>query len=488
MLGRFGCLAGCVGIVLGLSACGEDRPAAGDSDSEEGGSGGAITVGGGGAGASTGTGGASTSCGDGVVDAGEECDTAGPSATCDADCTTPACGDGERNAAAGEGCDDGNTADGDFCSAACLPTEVVLEGPFQSNTSPGGTISVAATQGRFVAAWAKDEIGSVSGPLQYASWQADGTPVVAKQTLDASAPAAGPMAVDAAGRVLMLYWTGAAYSTQYRYASPGGDLGGAAQTLLPGYLAGQLGAPGSGGFCVLGFDGQIRCTGAADAFGAPTTLVPVGSNSYPIASAELLPTAQGLAAAYIVQGDGAQDPDELRLRLLDGAGAPAAAELLVSPVQNTFLLGGVARPDGGFAFAAANYDEVAFLPFSADGQLDAANVTTLATGVIGSRIVGHSSGRFVLVYREITAELDPNLGTVIETCSIQARVFSDSGQPLAAPLPVYEPPHGVCAWPASVALNDAGDLFAGWAQFVDGASATSTCQVSAKILPGVVPP
>lgn len=58
-------------------------------------------------------------CGDGVVDADEECDTGGESATCDADCTAPVCGDGVINAAAGEACDDGNTAADDGCDAEC---------------------------------------------------------------------------------------------------------------------------------------------------------------------------------------------------------------------------------------------------------------------------------------------------------------------------------------------------------------------------------
>ena len=90
-------------------------------------------------------------CGDGIVKPGEEeCDTSGETATCDVDCTARSCGDGLRNAAAGEACDtikdtaacdsdctlpmcgdghinpvledcdDGNaTADGNGCSADC---------------------------------------------------------------------------------------------------------------------------------------------------------------------------------------------------------------------------------------------------------------------------------------------------------------------------------------------------------------------------------
>ncbi|MEZ4380477.1 MAG: DUF4215 domain-containing protein [Nannocystaceae bacterium] len=58
-------------------------------------------------------------CGDGVVDADEECDDGAETATCDADCTLAACGDGYTNAAAGEACDDGNAVDDDMCSLSC---------------------------------------------------------------------------------------------------------------------------------------------------------------------------------------------------------------------------------------------------------------------------------------------------------------------------------------------------------------------------------
>lgn len=58
-------------------------------------------------------------CGDGNVDAGEACDDAGESATCNANCTAVACGDSIVNASAGETCDDGNTTDGDGCSSSC---------------------------------------------------------------------------------------------------------------------------------------------------------------------------------------------------------------------------------------------------------------------------------------------------------------------------------------------------------------------------------
>ncbi len=56
-------------------------------------------------------------CGNGEIDAGEECDDGGETATCDNDCTLVQCGDGTLNLTALEECDDGNTTDGDGCEA-----------------------------------------------------------------------------------------------------------------------------------------------------------------------------------------------------------------------------------------------------------------------------------------------------------------------------------------------------------------------------------
>ena len=60
------------------------------------------------------------SCGNGVVEVlAEECDAAGESGTCDADCSAVMCGDYYVNASAGEQCDDGNRMAGDGCSSSC---------------------------------------------------------------------------------------------------------------------------------------------------------------------------------------------------------------------------------------------------------------------------------------------------------------------------------------------------------------------------------
>jgi cysteine-rich repeat protein len=63
------------------------------------------------------------SCGDGATNNGEPCDPSDPQfgpARCNTDCTLTRCGDSKLNLAAGEQCDDGNTASGDGCSATCI--------------------------------------------------------------------------------------------------------------------------------------------------------------------------------------------------------------------------------------------------------------------------------------------------------------------------------------------------------------------------------
>jgi len=67
-------------------------------------------------------------CGNGFVDAGEQCDpqvygTTPPdpleTITCDNNCSTADCGDGDLNTTRGEECDDGNATAGDGCDIAC---------------------------------------------------------------------------------------------------------------------------------------------------------------------------------------------------------------------------------------------------------------------------------------------------------------------------------------------------------------------------------
>lgn len=85
----------------------------------------------------------SSHCGDGVVEADEECDTRGESATCNIDCTTAICGDGLRNATAGEACDtilDAPGCDTDCTLPVCGDHHVnkILEDCDDGNVTDGG--------------------------------------------------------------------------------------------------------------------------------------------------------------------------------------------------------------------------------------------------------------------------------------------------------------------------------------------------------------
>lgn len=62
-------------------------------------------------------------CGDAIQNGSEPCDDGEQTATCEANCTPPTCGDGTVNPLAGEACDDSNTEDGDGCSADCSAIE-----------------------------------------------------------------------------------------------------------------------------------------------------------------------------------------------------------------------------------------------------------------------------------------------------------------------------------------------------------------------------
>lgn len=100
------------GVVVGWGAACSVANDPGDPVPAEAGTGaGSVSTGG------AGTGG-NLSCGDGVVQAGEDCDDAGESASCDDDCTAAECGDGTTNQAAGEECDEGAATA--TCTADCM--------------------------------------------------------------------------------------------------------------------------------------------------------------------------------------------------------------------------------------------------------------------------------------------------------------------------------------------------------------------------------
>jgi cysteine-rich repeat protein len=111
-------------------------------------------------------------CGDGIKDGDEDCDDAGESLTCNADCTYSDCGDRVVNATAGEQCDDGNQFGGDGCAENCTP-ETVREFLIDATRS-SATTQLSSSVFRL----------PLSGSIQFTTGQMDSSgvmPVVIRQ-------------------------------------------------------------------------------------------------------------------------------------------------------------------------------------------------------------------------------------------------------------------------------------------------------------------
>ena len=89
-------------------------------------------------------------CGDSAIDSGEQCDegilNGNASGSCRATCRLPYCGDGVMDYRQGERCDDGNSVTGDGCSGSCQ-TETAIVAPVVI-PPPSGSSSSSSLPGR----------------------------------------------------------------------------------------------------------------------------------------------------------------------------------------------------------------------------------------------------------------------------------------------------------------------------------------------------
>jgi cysteine-rich repeat protein len=202
-----------------------------DTSSSDGGSGESTTTS---ADASTGSTTGTAVCGDGAIDDGEDCDDAGESATCDADCTIAECGDTVINAAALEACDDGNEATNDDCIACATAScgdgfvwagnEACDDGNLDdvdacSNTCTGGSIRVSGNATTYIVS-ALNALGATFTDDQV-EWPAGGVASIIIIAHDgASVPGGDYQAhLDAGGHVLVVGGSGdpayAAWASTY---------------------------------------------------------------------------------------------------------------------------------------------------------------------------------------------------------------------------------------------------------------------------------
>ncbi|PRP94333.1 hypothetical protein [Enhygromyxa salina] len=108
-----------------------------------------------------------TGCGNAVVDPGEACDDGGESASCDDDCTAPACGDGNLNETVGEQCDDDDPLCLDNCTLPLLWDDMEVDTP-----------SVA---------WTHELVSG--GPVVADNWSVTGRNALGRRSWDSGLPA-----------------------------------------------------------------------------------------------------------------------------------------------------------------------------------------------------------------------------------------------------------------------------------------------------------
>ncbi len=458
-------------VLVAASACGGDDAAETSTGSTTGatgqGGGTSTTTGPGGAG---GGGGAASACGDGVVDPGEECDDAGESIGCDADCTAATCGDGTHNKAAGEGCDDGNASEVDACSAGCMPTAFTLQPTVSTNESADAP-SVVATPSRFLIGWTANGAGGRT--VRLGAFAFDGTASGPLADVATGQVYAARLGVNDAGRVIVP-WT-APDGMHLRYAAADGafEAGETTQDVGDFFPVSAPASTADGRFCMMASTGDVRCTDANDGLGpAFTVAAPDPSSTYHVDSAHLLRVGSSMIASYVVEG--AVTNYEFRARALAATGQPQGDEGVLAQIFYGAASGGIAHADGSFGLALHPQGEsLAWFPFDASGVLDVGAAGPVGVAPMGhaGRLLAHSSGRSFFVWTETMSMLQN--GTIVDTCSVWGQRLSAAAQPDGPSFVVYAAPTGQCASRFGAALNGAGDLMVAWAAYSGGGGSAS---------------
>jgi cysteine-rich repeat protein len=415
-------------------------------------------------------------CGDGNVDPGEVCDTAGISATCNADCTASMCGDGKLNTLAGEECDDGNTATGDACGPDCKPTVFALTDQLPAASQLYEQARVIGTGSSFLVVHSRIELDG-SRTLVRTAWGPKGTVTVPSSTLANGNVTLPSLAADGAGAGLILW--GATNELDGVHFANGGGLGASlAPVAFPNFAPASTIATDSGGFCTISLGGDTRCE-TANNWGPIHNVSPYQASN-PFGNAVLALHTGGILADYLYSADNSE-----RATPLDASATPSGSETVVSAAgSNPGPQGVITHADGSFVvlgLVGGASPHAVFRPYGADGTLDGANVHDIPVPDIDLSVVGSPSGEFVIAYRILT-QTPPTY-----TCSVALQVYSAAGQAMGAARTLSTPPTFVCdRWPR-VARSQAGDVLVTWQREVTS-SLPSPAKFEAILLPGLLPP
>lgn len=395
-------------------------------------------------------------CGNGRLDDGETCDPGQETADCDDDCTTPACGDGNYNASAGEQCDDGNSEGGDACDASCSPTTFDLLDEIGEYSSDGFALrpSVGTTpiggEPHFVVVWV--ERGSGKRQVAMRVYGRDGIPVanrlVLSQTGDASCSA---IATNGEGRSVVTWVTenpreSNQHETHYSVLEPGGQPRAGGELSVPDSDGAtyegcpEVAAAPTGEFCIIWSrnDGHERtyCLDAAgDPAGEPQQLGASISGSVAISwgARAIWGMPEGFVASWFDETSG-----HLVAQSLDPEGAPDGSAFEVTDLETHSYVGnGFAIGSDGAFFASGGINNVftgsepkprfVFQRFDApddpDGALQLAGEAHDTD--YGGRLVGSPSGEFLSLWSDF------DVGT--SGCTLYARKHQPSGQHATGP-------------------------------------------------------
>lgn len=360
-------------------------------------------------------------CGEAPVGDGTLCGAGDGTTICvEGGCVTRGCGDGYREPGpvpAREGCDDGNVADGDGCSASCTPTQLVAAARPGESDEPTGAPATA-------------------------------------------------IGVDGAGRVLMVWKADdtPTYEIHARRATRGGvplDSVDASIVIDSGLWAGRESSP-----TVVGLDdgwvvawSSITVDGDSDGI-ALRRVAPDGGLG-PIAAAneeafdqQHLPSLARLAEGFVVAwtDEGGPAGSRVRARRFDAAGVPLGGEIAVSPPWDRHEAAVVAAGPEGFLIAWAGWDEQLIYGrrFASDGtpadwmafEISARDADGMAMWSFGPAAAVLESGDYVVGW---TVRAPDFRGDVA------VRVVAAVGDPVVAPVVAVATEAGVAEQAPSVA-------------------------------------
>jgi cysteine-rich repeat protein len=464
--------------LLFLLACADDqrRRSDGGGDGGEGGGGGPSTP----------------VCGNGAVEDGETCDDAGASATCNADCTVAACGDGIRNAAAGELCDDGNGVPDDGCDA-CAPVSFVIDSGAWSGLWPD--VAVAQDDGAdvFLVAY-KDTVGNTSAnDVVVQKYDTSAQPLGGPVLLDPNG-GAGPvsMAASPQGGALVAWSPGSPYTTRWRLLDSG-------LAPVPGvgewtsFREPHVAAAAGGGYCVGAFDKgasiPIRCLDGQGGSTGQGAFPPTWGAEY-LEGSELVSVGDGYLFVYV--------PDETNHHLVAfplGADGAQQNGFAVTDWTNTYWSwvpgwGATAGDPGFVALAGQRVAPTAeewilhYRVYTAAGEpatelLPVSDEPMQVDGVA----VRHASGRFAIFWLGDVVR-DPDTNAIV-SCAVKGRTYATGGAPATAVFTLHAPAAQTCSRGVRGAVDSAGNVLLTW---IDLTTDAPSADKRGMLLPGLLGP